>query len=38
MSTLGDAELTARGDAAEALAGWLATVFATGVRERPRPR
>ncbi len=36
VSTLGDVELTATGDAAEALAAWLSTVFATGVRERPR--
>lgn len=36
MSVFGDAELTARGDAAEALAAWLSTAFATGVRERSR--
>ncbi len=36
MSKFGDAELTATGDAAHALAAWLSTVFATGVRERPR--
>jgi len=36
ISKFGDAELTATGDAAEALAAWLSTVFATGVRERPR--
>jgi len=38
ISQFGDVELTAKGDAAEALAGWLATAFATGVRERSRPR
>ena len=35
VSKFGDVELTARGDPAEALAGWLATAFATGIRERP---
>ena len=38
VSKFGDVELTASGDAAEALAGWLANAFATGVRERPRAR
>jgi hypothetical protein len=37
-STFGDTELTAKGDAAEALAAWLATVFAKGARALPRPR
>lgn len=36
ISALGDAELTARGDAAEALAAWLSTAFATGMRLSPR--
>lgn len=36
ISKFGDAELTATGDAAEALAAWLSTAFATGVRERPQ--
>ena len=35
LSTVGGAELTARGDAAEALAAWLSTAFATGVRRSP---
>jgi hypothetical protein len=38
ISAFGDAELTATGDAAEALAAWLSTAFATGVRERARER
>lgn len=38
ISKLGDAELTARGDAAKALAAWLATTFAKGARSSPNPR
>jgi hypothetical protein len=36
ISSFGDAELTAHGDAADALAAWLSTVFASGMRVRPR--
>jgi hypothetical protein len=35
-ATVGGAELTARGVAAEALAAWLSTAFATGIRPGPR--
>ena len=36
ISSFGDAELTANGEAAHALAAWLSTVFASGMRMRPR--
>lgn len=33
IMTTGDVELTARDDAAEALAAWLSTAFASGMRD-----
>jgi hypothetical protein len=36
ISTVGGVELTAREDAAEALAAWLSTVFATRMRRSPQ--
>jgi hypothetical protein len=34
VSAFGGTELTARGDAADALAAWLSTAFASGIRPR----
>jgi hypothetical protein len=36
VSNFGGVELTARGEAAHALAAWLSTVFASGERVRPK--
>jgi len=37
VSNFGGVELTARGDAAHALAAWLSTAFASGERVRSKP-